>query len=101
VRLYRITDPAAADLREIWIYIAKDSPRAADRLVDRIQRLFPKLADTPAIGRTREELAPLLRSLPVGNYLIFYRPFPDGIEITRVLHGARDLEAVFQEPESD
>jgi toxin ParE1/3/4 len=27
----------------------------------------------------------------VGNYLIFYRPISDGIEIVRVLHGARDI----------
>lgn len=37
---------------------------------------------------------PALRSSPVGNYLIFYRPLPDGIEILRVLHGARDIAAI-------
>ena len=31
------------------------------------------------------------RSFPLGNHLIFYRPIDDGIELVRVLHGARDI----------
>jgi plasmid stabilization system protein ParE len=27
--------------------------------------------------------------------MIFYQALPDGIEIVRVLHGARDLDATF------
>jgi len=29
----------------------------------------------------------------VGNYLIFYRPIAEGIEVIRVLHGARATSA--------
>jgi len=43
------------------------------------------------MGRKVEELAPNLRSFPIGSYLIFYRPVEDGIELIRVLHGARDI----------
>ena len=38
-----------------------------------------------------------LRFLPVSRfkkYLIFYRPIPGGIEVVRVLHGARDIESI-------
>jgi len=52
---------------------------------------FPKLAAMPEMGRRREELAMHLRSFPVGRYIIFYRSMQEGIEIVRVLHGARDL----------
>lgn len=33
------------------------------------------------------------------KHLVFYRPLPDerGVEIVRVLHGARDLEALMSE----
>jgi len=48
------------------------------------------------MGRLRDELADGLRSFPVGRYVIFYRPIPKGIEIVRVLHGARDLDAIFR-----
>ena len=39
-----------------------------------------------------------LRSFPVGNYLVFYRPLAegDGIAVIRVLHGARDLRHHFR-----
>lgn len=31
-----------------------------------------------------------------GDYLIFYRPVDRGIEVVRVIHGARDIEALFE-----
>ena len=34
-------------------------------------------------------------SQPVGNYLIFYFPLENGIDIIRVLHGSRDMERLF------
>jgi toxin ParE1/3/4 len=49
----------------------------------------------PGIGRQREDLAPRLRGFPFGNYVIFYRPMENGVEIVRVLHGARDLPPLF------
>jgi toxin ParE1/3/4 len=33
------------------------------------------------------------------NYVIFYRPLPDGIEILHILHGARDLENLLEAEE--
>jgi toxin ParE1/3/4 len=48
------------------------------------------------LGRTREELAPELRSFPFGRYVIFYEVIPDGMAIVRVLHGARDLGRLFE-----
>jgi toxin ParE1/3/4 len=50
----------------------------------------------PDMGRLREELAARLRRFPVGNYVVFYRSIAGGIEIARVLHGARDLPPLFE-----
>src|ERR1044071_7633588 len=51
-------------------------------------------------GRERSELTEGLWSFPVGrSYLLFYRPEPGGIQLVRVLHGARDLPSLF--PEAD
>jgi toxin ParE1/3/4 len=47
------------------------------------------------MGRPRDELAVGLRSLPVGDYLVFYRSGKDGIEVARILSGYRDLDAIF------
>jgi toxin ParE1/3/4 len=30
------------------------------------------------------------------DFLIFYRPLDDGIEVVRVLHGARETEKLFE-----
>ncbi len=63
---------AETDILQIWDYIADDSLAAADRWVDRIDEQFSLLAAQPLIGRSREELAPGMRSFPVGRYVIFY-----------------------------
>jgi toxin ParE1/3/4 len=83
---------AESDLEDIWWYIAQDSPQNADRFLDRIEERCRALADFPTIGRCRDDLKPGLRSQPVGNYLIFYFPLDDGIDVIRVLQGSRDVE---------
>jgi toxin ParE1/3/4 len=50
------------------------------------------------MGRTRDELAPGIRSFPFSRYLLFYLPISDGIDVVRVLHGARDVDTVFGDP---
>jgi len=89
------TTKAEEDLVEIWLYIADDNPDAADKVLDEIDNACQLLARSPQCGRLRKELAPKLRSFPTGNYVIFYRPQDDGIEVIRVLHGARDLPGLF------
>ena len=89
--------PAArADLDEIWFYIAQDNPSAADKVVVSIVSRFPKLAAMPQMGRRREDISADLRSFPVGRHVIFYRLFENGVEVARVLHGARDLPPLFE-----
>ena len=53
------------------------------------------LATQPMMGRARDELAPRVRSVPFGRYVVFYVPLDDGIDVVRVLHGARDIDAMF------
>jgi toxin ParE1/3/4 len=84
-------------LAEIWEYIGANNPDAADRLLDNINDKVKLIAESPYIGREREELAPGIRSFPAGRYLIFYRPIADGIEIVRVLHGSRDVDTIISE----
>ena len=88
---------ASVDLAEIWAFIAEDSIKHADKFAALIDDHFRGLARRPQMGRGRSELAPDLRSFPVGQYVIFYLPLPKGVEIVRVLHGARDIESVLRE----
>jgi toxin ParE1/3/4 len=86
---------AEADIFEIWDYIADDSMEAADRWVDQLDEKFQLIATQPMMGRAREELETGLRSFPFGRYVIFYMRLGSGIDVVRVLHGARDIDAVF------
>jgi toxin ParE1/3/4 len=88
---FRVSSAARSDLDEIWFYIAQDNVEMADRFIRALVSRFPKLAETPQLGRPRKELSPHLRSFPFGHYVIFYRPMENGIEIARILHGARDF----------
>jgi toxin ParE1/3/4 len=88
---------AALDILDIWDYIAEDSVAAADQWLDKLDEKFNLIATQPLMGRAREELAAGLRSFPFGRYVIFYVPFENGIDVVRVLHGARDIDAVFEE----
>lgn len=86
---------AGADIADIWDYIAEDSVRRADAWVDRLDTRLRTLSIQPMIGRARDELAPGVRSLPFGRYVIFYQPLDDGIDVVRVLHAARDVRSQF------
>ena len=88
---------AAADILDIWEYIAEDSIEQADRWVEMLDEKFKLIATQPLMGRTRTELAANVRSFPFGRYVIFYEPIEDGVDVVRVLHSARDIDAVFGE----
>lgn len=94
-----ITESARADLREIRAYIAKDNSAAARRVVERLRIHARNLAANPGMGRRREDLRPDLFSFPAGKHVLFYHPQSGGIVLVRVLHGARDLPALFSATE--
>nr|WP_292865650.1 type II toxin-antitoxin system RelE/ParE family toxin [Mesorhizobium sp.] len=84
---------AEDDLIAIWRYIARDSEAAADRMLDRIEARWQQLAAYPFSGAPRDDIAPGIRHIVVGDYLTLYRVGDGAIEILRVLHGHRKIEA--------
>jgi toxin ParE1/3/4 len=82
-----------ADLDSIWDFIAIDDIQAAERLINRIGNVFQMLVENPLAGRERPELRRNLRSFPVGNYVVFYSPVSDGIEVVRVMNSRQDIGA--------
>ena len=85
---------AKVDLIEIWDYIADDSEIRADAFIQTIDKKFHILVKKHLLGIASDEIEADLSSFPVGRYVIFYRRISDGIEIIRVLHGARDLNFI-------
>ncbi len=95
-RILRRKD-AKSDLKEIWKYIASDSKERANDFLRALNDKMEALAKNPLMGRERDEVTPGLRSFPFKRYVIFYQPLPDGIDVVRVLHGARDIDSLFEQ----
>jgi toxin ParE1/3/4 len=83
------------DLLDIGDHIAKDSRANARRFVGKLMDQCQRIGNAPLAYAGREDLAPGLRMAPMGRYLVFFRVLGDMVRIERVLHGARDLPAIF------
>jgi toxin ParE1/3/4 len=94
---------AALDLVECAAFLAEDSIEASERFLDAAERTFQRLSVMPRMGRPWASDAVSLagvRMWPIPrfrNYLVFYRPLADGIEVLRVLHAARDILVVLND----
>jgi len=87
---------AEGDLDAILDCIARDKPQAAVKFVARLREKCYFLAGNPEVGQRRPEFRTgEYRTFSVGNYVVFYRPIGEGIEIARVVSGFRDIDALF------
>lgn len=89
---FRLRPLAERDIEEIVSYIAADSPSAALRWFEALRVTCARLGDMPKMGVARPEIRAELRTFVIGNYLIAYREIDGGVEIVRVLHGARQWQ---------
>ena len=89
----KFTSISKQDLKEIRDFIAQDNPKTATKYMGILKQRCTMLADAPGLGVCREQYCGL-HKFPVGSYLIFYRPSKTGIEVIRIIHGSRDIEAI-------
>jgi len=86
------TEQAWERLLEIERFVARDDPRAAARLVDKLIDRGEALAEHPDRGRRLLELPESgLRELVVDNYRIVYRRTSKAVEVLTVFEGHRLL----------
>ena len=96
-----LTPRAREDVKQIAAYIAEHSPQSSTAFRHTLENIYEDLLDLPEIGTSRSfhnsEMKGLrmLRVRKFDKYLIFYRTIPEGLEIARVVHGARDLPSLF------
>lgn len=97
--------PAAEqDLVDHFVAIGQEDPVAADRFLDQAEALANRLVAFPRSGRAWPTADPRLAGLRVvpvprfPNYLVFYRHDSRGVILVRVLHGARQIERVLDDP---
>ena len=83
------TGQARESLDALQTYIALDSPRSADKVVDRILQSAGMLAEFPMIGR--EGVVEGTRELVVPNvsYRIVYRVEPETVVLNDIVHTSR------------
>src|ERR687895_375579 len=93
---------AQEDIYDITYYIAEDNLEAAVAFFEAVESTCALLSTMPGIGSARDFRNPRfagLRMFPVKkfeNFLIFYQSTEEEILIVRVLHGARDIAALFE-----
>lgn len=87
----RFTHRAREDLLEIWVRIALANEPVANAVYDRIEERCRRLADFPEMAPVRPEIAAQARALVIERWLALYRIVPDGVQIVRIVDGARDL----------
>lgn len=96
---YSFSDISIKDLDDICEYLAPQNSKAASQLFDAIRKKCKLVANFPNMGKSYSRLAPNLRGFVVDDYIVFYYPREDGIDIARVVSGYRDLESLFLEDE--
>jgi toxin ParE1/3/4 len=97
---------ARIDLLEQFVYFGEaESAGLAERYFAAVDETCALLVKQPRMGGPYDssipELAGLRRIQVKGfeNYLIFYLPHSGGIDVIRVIHGARDVENLFKAEE--
>ena len=86
------------DLEEIAAYLYRVAPRAsAEKLLRALVEIGDSLNSRASLWPLRPELLAGIRSAPVRPYAIFYRVSDSEVEIVRVLHGHRNIEAVLRQ----
>jgi toxin ParE1/3/4 len=91
--------PALDDLREVYEFIARDSPRYARLTVERITDTADRLARFPQLGQVLPEFPHLVyRQMVVGAYRLIYRDDSerDRVLVMGVIHSSRDLPPILE-----
>jgi len=95
---YILSPDAKRDIEQIRDYFLEEAgARVTRHVLGQITRALRFLAATPGAGHRRDHLTDEdVRFWPVLSFLIAYDPATRPIGIARVLHAARDLDAVFR-----
>lgn len=96
---------ARSDLDDISAYLAEQSPAAPRKVLLELWKTFELLAANPEIGNRRDDLHPNVRmfipSRPASSYIVFYYPRSDGVEVSDIIHAARDWSEMFASGNAD
>ncbi len=93
-----VSELAKQDLDDIWnYYVERNLQETGRKLLQEIGKKFSLFLQYPEIGRQRNDFILYLRSFAVKDYLIFYLPSDETIEIFRVVKASRNISTLFDD----
>jgi toxin ParE1/3/4 len=93
----QFTTAADADLEAVGDRIAELSPLRAVSFVRELRRRAEQIQLFPRAGAPRPQWGADVRIVVHGKYVIVHRSRDETVQILRIVHGARDLDALFAE----
>lgn len=93
----RIRPEAVLDLSDIAIWQDQQSGGRFDRFEAAVRKALQNLIVFPEMGRAAPQVGVGRRIWRVWDYMLVYVLTDDEVIIERILHGARDLDALFDE----
>ncbi len=96
-----LTADAVRDLEELYDYIDQhDAPGKAKRVLDKIEKTFNGLTESPERGAYPKELLALgvreYREVFFKPYRILYRVLNDAVYVYLIADGRRDMQTLLQ-----
>lgn len=89
--------------REAFRIAERSGQNAGMRFYAACDETFARIATYPEIGKIQQFENPSLLNVRVWQvkefreYLVFYRSLKNKVEILNVIHGSRDIEAIFEQ----
>jgi toxin ParE1/3/4 len=93
----RLTPDAEADLEGIGDKIAEFNAARAVTYVRELRERCHRIGEFPHAGPPRPQWGEGIRIAIHGSYIAVYRVRDEMVQVLRVVHGARDLDALFEE----
>jgi toxin ParE1/3/4 len=96
-----LTADAARDLEELYYYISMhDAPGKADYVLERIEKVFHSLSESPERGSYPKELLALgirdYREVFFKPYRVIYRVIGSKVHVLLIVDGHRDMQVLLQ-----
>ena len=88
---WELSEEAIQDIREIAIFTGESwGVDQSDAYLASLYAAIYRIAEYPALGASREDLAPGLRMMPARQHRLYYEAAGERVVLVRILHGAQD-----------
>ncbi|HRO04790.1 MAG TPA: type II toxin-antitoxin system RelE/ParE family toxin [Terricaulis sp.] len=92
-----VSSEAERDLDEMELWLTENwGPAAAAGIIEAVLVRIADLAEMPFAGAPRPELGEAVRFVTVRRYVIYYEASAEALTILRILHAARDRDAILR-----